>query len=353
MNKKLPPFRSHIVEMAPYHPPLSGRLGSGRMLLDFNERIRPLPDEVLKVLSHWGEAGTSWCYPEYDGLEPLLADYIGCEEARIFFGNGSDQLLDCVFRAVVAPGEGVLLPSPSFAMYRQLAGLVESKISTYSLLGEDPMGAFVEGLKGQPRLAVICNPNNPTGTLLDPVELRQLFMDHPDTWFMVDEAYAEFSERSVLEGGVLDNVVVTRTLSKAFGLAGLRFGYMVAHPQMNEQCGKIRGPYDVNMLAGIATRAVMENRDEVLLYRDEVVQRAKPMLEEFLSGLGIEFLPSKANFLLLPSPPKGLLEFLEENGVRVRKMSQPELKGAFRVSIGDVAATRECMEAMAAFFEDN
>lgn len=320
------------------------------MLLDFNERIRPLPDVILKDLAHWGEAGTSWCYPEYEGLEEVLASYIGCEEERVFFGNGSDQLLDCVFRAVVSPGESVLLPTPSFAMYRQLAFLAEAKIEDYSLLGENPMEVFKKGVEKKPRMAVICNPNNPTGTLLEPKELLELFGAHPDVWFLVDEAYAEFSGRSVLEGGDLDNVVVTRTLSKAFGLAGLRFGFMVAHPLMNEQCGKIRGPYDVNMLAGQAAKKVMENREEVLAYRDEVVHRAKPMLEDFLRGKDLEFLPSEANFLLLPSPPQGLLEHMEAQGIRVRKMSQPELEGAFRVSIGDLAATRECIEAIATFF---
>jgi histidinol-phosphate aminotransferase len=336
--------------MESYHPPLSGRLSSGRMLLDFNERVRPLPDEVLKTLSHWGEAGTSWCYPEYEGLEPLLAEYIGCSEERVFFGNGSDQLLDCVFRAVVAPGDEVLIPNPSFAMYAQLAGLAEAKISRYSLLSENPILELRNQMKKKPKMVVVCNPNNPTGTLLEPKDLVDLFNDFPDVWFMVDEAYAEFSRRSVLEFGDLDNVVVTRTLSKAFGLASLRFGYMIAHPDMNEQCGKIRGPYDVNTLAGHAAKAVMENREEVLKYRDEVVDRAKPMLETFLEEKGLEFLPSQANFLLLPSPPQGLLEHMEDQGFRLRKMSQPELKGAFRVSIGDVAATRECTEAMASFF---
>ena len=126
-------FRQNILNMNPYHPPRSGRLSSGQLLLDFNERVTPVHPAVLQAMADWVASGSSWCYPEYDGLEAAIAEYVEVKEKHVFFGNGSDQLLDCIFRAVVDPQDLVLLPSPSFAMYAQCADLVEARVATFSL----------------------------------------------------------------------------------------------------------------------------------------------------------------------------------------------------------------------------
>lgn len=343
-------FRPHLLAMEAYHPPLSGRLDSGRLLLDFNERVRPLPDVVLSTLAQWCEGGSSWCYPEYPGLEEAIAGHVGCAVDEVFVGNGSDQLLDCVMRAVIEPGAKVLVPSPSFAMYGQLAKLAQGETVTYSTLNEDTVAPLEAAMAEDVRLAVVCNPNNPTAGFMPPQALRELFARYPNTWFLVDEAYMEFSGESVLlPGESLPNVVVTRTFSKAFGLAGLRMGFMVAPPEMNEHCSKIRGPYDVNRLGTVAVMSVLEHSEAVLAYRDEVVEKAKPMLEEKLRAMGLRFFPSRANFLLVMNPPSDLVAFLDASGIRVRQMRQTELKGAFRISVGDVPATREAIEALEAY----
>lgn len=345
-------FRPHILNMKPYHPPLSGRLGSGSHLLDFNERLKPVHESVLKAMNDWVDAGASWCYPEYDGLVEAIAKYAKADPSEVFIGNGSDQLLDCLFRAVVAPGETVLLPSPSFAMYRQCADLVEANIETYSLLAQDPLGELSVALKshGDVRMAVVCQPNNPTGTLLPVEGLRTLIQEHPSVWFIVDEAYVEFSGESLYDAQrPLENVVITRTFSKAFGLAALRLGYMIASEDMLEQCGKIRGPYDINRLAVVAALASFEHVDDVLDYVKEVMEESKPKVEDALSDLGCPALPSRANFLLVKNPPEGLKEHLNSSGFRVRAMSQPELKGAIRISVGHREVTESLLASLAEF----
>jgi histidinol-phosphate aminotransferase len=345
-------FRQNILKMNPYHPPLSGRLSSGQLLLDFNERVTPVHEAVRQAMTDWVNSGASWCYPEYDGLEKALSQYALVEPQHIFFGNGSDQLLDCIFRAVVDPGDLVLLPSPSFAMYAQCADLVEAKTATFSYLAEDPLAELKKALSQQtPRMVVICQPNNPTGTFLDVPALRQLFDQYPNVWFLVDEAYYEFSSESVLENHQTPrpNVVVTRTFSKAFGLAALRFGYMVASEDLNEQCGKIRGPYDINRLVAIAAEVALNHLDEVKCYAREVMEEAKPLLEGALKNLGCDFMASRSNFLLVKNPPLGLVEHLDNSGIRVRAMRQKELTGACRISIGNVAATQKVLAALRNF----
>lgn len=344
-------FRQHILDMKPYHPPLSGRWSSGETLLDFNERVLPVHEKVNETMMAWLASGGSWCYPEYDGLSEAIAKYTGAPLESVFFGNGSDQLLDCLFRAVVAPGDQVLLPSPSFAMYKQCAALVESEVSTYSMLSVDPLEEMASELKAKEvRLAVVCQPNNPTGTMLDVAALRSLIELHPKVWFIVDEAYFEFSGQSIYDPLVpLDNLVVTRTFSKAFGLAALRLGYMLASEEMNEQCGKIRGPYDVNRLAAVGALASFEHLDDIQAYAKEVMEECKPAVERAFAELACPAMASQANFLLIREPREGLLEHLQRDGFRVRQMSQPELKGDFRISIGHRAVTDELLSSLSRF----
>jgi histidinol-phosphate aminotransferase len=344
-------FRPHILNMKPYHPPLSGRWESGSHLLDFNERLKPVHESVLKAMKDWVDSGASWCYPEYEGLVEAIANYAKADPAQVFIGNGSDQLLDCLFRAVVAPKDKVLLPSPSFAMYRQCADLVEADIKTYSLLAENPLLELSKALDaGNIRMAVVCNPNNPTGTFIEVEGLRALISKHPEVWFIVDEAYMEFSGETLHEADKpLDNLVITRTFSKAFGLAALRLGYMIASKAMLEQCGKIRGPYDINRLAVVAALASFEHVDDVQDYVKEVMEDSKLKMESALDQLGCPALPSRANFLLIKKPLAGLKEHLISSGFRVRAMSQPELKGAIRISVGHREVTESFLASLASF----
>lgn len=343
-------FKPSILEMKAYHPPLSGRLSSGQHLLDFNERVRPVCAKVQDAMAKWVQSGQSWCYPEYDGLSQSLADYGGVGPKNVFFGNGSDQLLDVFFRAVVSPRDRVLLPSPSFAMYKQCAQLVEAQYEQYSMLTEDPLSHLESALSvADTRLVVICNPNNPTGTLLDPVRLNVLFEKFPQTWFLVDEAYVEFSGASVVgDQGLDENVVVSRTFSKAFGLASLRFGFLMGSEELIEQLGKVRGPYDVNTLAAVAARASLDNLDDVRGYAKEVMQEAKPLVEAALNEIGCSVMPSCANYVLMETP-QGLAEHLENSGIRIRKMSQEELKGRYRMSIGDLQSARRAVIVLKQF----
>ena len=229
-------------------------------------------------MAEWPLTGQTCVYPEYDGFLESLADYSGVAAEDLFFGNGSDQLLDCLFRACIDPRDKVLFTRPSFAMYTQCAHLTEAEIETYSVLSANPLEEVQNQLENNEiRMAIFCQPNNPTGTLLDLKAVENCIRSFPNTWFIIDEAYFEFSKETLIH---LDpwpeNLVITRTFSKAFGMAALRLGYMKASQAMIEQCGKIRGPYDTNQFAIVAAKIALEHRDEILSYIDEVMGPSKP-----------------------------------------------------------------------------
>ena len=343
-------FRKNILAMSEYSPPLSGRGSSGKLLLDFNERTDSLPKKVLTRLQQWCEEGKTQVYPEYGELLSKLSEYTKVPPQQLMFGNGSDQVLDCVFRAVVDEGDSVLLPTPSFAMYPQFAKMAAAELKTYSLLGSNPVAELEKELEKGVRLAVLCQPNNPTGTMMPSSEVTRLIKAYPKTWFLVDEAYYEFSGETQLSAALPDNLVITRTFSKAFGLAGLRFGYLIGSQDMVTQCSKIRGPYDVNQMSAYAAGVVLEEREDIFKYVHEVMTVLKPQVESFLLEKGVDFYPSRANYLLLKNTPQGLGETLQKEGILTRSMSQAELKGELRVSIGGTLATEKLLNALNSFF---
>lgn len=342
-------YRKNILAMKTYAPPLSGRRGSHELLLDFNERTTPPPDFVLERLAAWSKSGECRLYPEYDGLMEAIASYAEEKTENIISGVGSDQLLDCIFRAVVDPGDTVVLPVPSFSMYKQCALLAEAKMVEYNLLEDHSCAGLRQALRSsKARLAVAGQPNNPTGGIYDPIELRKLAAEFPDTWFIADEAYFEFSRMTLLsrKSPLPRNLVVTRTLSKTFGLAGLRLGYAVASVEMIEQLLKIRGPYDVNQASVVAAMAALSCADEVTAYAREVMEAQKPRVEEALRRKGLAFLPSHANFLLLPEGKKRMEPPLKKLGIRCRSMTHPLLARAIRLGLGDRESTDRLIEAI-------
>ncbi len=343
-------FCRSVLDVHEYRPPLQGRSTTDELLLDFNERTDPLPPVVLEALAGWCLGGRTQVYPEYNGFLEALSSYTGLPEDHLFFGVGSDQLIDCVFRAVTDPGDVALIPAPSFAMYAHSAALAQADTRTFDMMASDLAGVARERLaERRVRIAVFGQPNNPTGGMIPSQVLLELVRDNPETWFLVDEAYAEFSGDSLLplvSRQFPQNLVVARTFSKAFGLAALRIGYVVASPAMVMQLAKIRGPYDLSSLASYAALVVLRHRDEVLSYATEVMSIYKPRVEAALRSRKIAFLPSQANFLLIPGGVALLADHLKSHGIRTRVMGQPELTGALRISIGGAEATRRLLDAL-------
>jgi histidinol-phosphate aminotransferase len=198
-----------------------------------------------------------------------------------------------------------------------------------------PVEAVRKALTPDVRVLVIVSPNNPTGSMIAEAELEALLRDFPQVAVLLDEAYAEFSGRSVI-GWVsrFDNLAVFRTFSKAYAIPSLRLGFVAANPAFITELYKIRGPYDVNMMAVAAAEAQLEHPEHWRGYVREVMEVAKPKVEAFFRERGVTFYPGTANFLLVrPKDCADAVAFLKSRGILVRPQ-KGLAANCFRVSIG-------------------
>jgi histidinol-phosphate aminotransferase len=322
---------SRIKAIEPYRPPLDGRTAFFGDLLDFNERTTQWPAATI------GDLRLN-LYPEYFDLVANIARYVGSSPDSVMITNGTDQAIDVIFRTFSDTGDSVVIPEPTFSMYQQYAHVNGCKIVTPLYMTAPfryPTSAVVETVKDA-KIVVVCNPNNPTGTLVPNVEIRDLASALPNTIIYVDEAYFEFSRHTAV--GLIDkypNIIVSRTFSKAFGLAGLRIGYLIANATHIREMLKVRGPYDVNAPAANAAAQVLALQSEVVAYSTEVMQNAKPLVEKFFANSKISFHASAGNFILFePVNAQRVAEVLRENGVAVRAQTRPLVQNMLRVTIG-------------------
>ncbi|MFA5792466.1 MAG: histidinol-phosphate transaminase [Candidatus Gracilibacteria bacterium] len=341
--------KKYIQVLTPYCPPIDNRRKYGGILLDFNERTVPACKAVRDALATFARRGKFNVYPEYMDLPKKIATYAGANEESLMITNGVDQGIDLIFRTFSGEGDKVIIPSPSFAMFYQCAGTVGNQIlqPAYGSNGEFPFEEVMSLIDDEVRVIVICNPNNPTGTLVPLKQIEQIAKKAKSSVVLVDEAYAEFSglfATQLLKDN--PNIVITRTFSKSFGLAAFRIGYILTSKENICELEKVRGAYDVNVPACMVVEAALENVKEMKNYVDEVMNKSKPMLEEFFTKNGIRFLPSKSNFIAFQvNNARELAEKLDANGFRLRPQKSPLLINFLRVSIGTVKQTKQFIKA--------
>jgi len=266
--------------------------------------------------------------------------------------NGADAAIRGVFDAFGLPGSTFLTTEPTFGYYRpcaQIAGMTVEAVPYTSDLAF-PRAALEARLAASPRICIICNPNNPTSTLVAPGLLLELARAHEQTLFVIDELYASFTKQSVLpEATRQPNVLALRSLSKSMGIAGLRLGFACGAPELVERTFRVTGPYDINTFAVVAAKAALADADYVDSFVAEVAA-AKAWTVERLERLGLRYFSQGGNFLLVwPGRDVGVVESaLRERGILVRSMAgKPVIDGAFRLSVG----TREQMARFFAAFE--
>lgn len=334
-----------IQKMKPYSPPLEGRRKFSGMLCDFNERTVPVSPKVLAALRDFAKQNQLQIYPEYGTrLQEKIAKYGGVLPKQVMVTNGSDQGIDLIFRTFTRENDAVVIPSPSFAMFYQCAEIVGNKVAApaYFLPNLDyPIAEVLSAIDDGARLVVICNPNNPTGTLSELAEIEKILAAaaKKDCIVYIDEAYAEFSGVSAAPLiNKYPNLLITRTFSKAFGLPSLRIGYVLSNAANIAELQKVRGPYDVNMAGFTAALASLDDVSETQKYIEEVMNKAKPLIENFFRKQKIPFYPSGANFVLFkPKNAQKTFEKLKDAGILTRPRSGPNIDGTLRLTIGTIA----------------
>lgn len=293
-------------------------------------------------------------YPDKDGsaLRARLGQLCGVAASQIVLGNGASELIDLAARALLQAGDEMLLPSPAFPSYRAAALRAGARLVTVPMPGGHcDVDALIGHITPATRLVVAVTPHNPCGTVLRCADLARLLAALPQqACLLVDEAYREFADAgeqpdlSVFCGE--QRLFVIRSLSKAYGLAGLRIGYGIARPALAAQLDALRQPFNTGSLAQAAALAALD--DDAHLARSVAHNSAgRDCLERGLAALGIEFTPSQANFVLFHAGPQGV-EALAAHGVLVKCMARFGLPGYARVSVGRAADNARFLEALAA-----
>ena len=337
------PLRGTIRKLSWYHAPDEGR--KGRLRLDLNENTAGASREVMRALARMKAEQISF-YPEYKPAERELARYFQVKPEQLLVTNGVDDALRVICDGFAERGKPVLLVEPTFAMYRFYAEMEGARI--VSLRYDDklrfPFDAVLRALRRQrPRLFFLANPNNPTGELLELAKLRRILDAAKRTMVVIDEAYYEFS--GLTAAGWIrryPNLIVTRTFSKASGLAGLRLGCLISNAEVVTALGRLRDPFSVNSAAIAAGLAVVRHPAAVRRYAAEVAA-ARRELTQALERLGVAAYPSVANFLLADFGEAGpaLLAELARRGILLRdRRGDFGRAGWVRITIGTRAQTR-------------
>ena len=347
----MPKFRENIKKMSPYKPPLEGRREGRYLLLDFNEMTIESSPKVKKALREFADSGRIQVYPEYGDLTEKIAQYAGVESSQVLVTNGSDQAIDIIFRAFVEKGDKIIIPSPSFTMFYQAASIQGVEILK-PLYREDlsfPTEEVLELIDSDIKLLVLCNPNNPTGTAISQGDFLKILKKAKEKNIAVlhDEAYFEFSGITAKDFiAEYDNLFLTRTLSKQFGIASVRAGYIISQEKNIQELLKIRGPYDVNMFAKVAIEAALDDAEYSKKYIQEIMEKSKPRLKNFFLEHHIKFWESAANFFLVKPPDqKKAFAVLKEEGILVRPREGENIEGTIRVSVGTLQDTERFIKA--------
>jgi histidinol-phosphate aminotransferase len=345
--------RSAVAAMSEYHPPIEGRVEQDYLLLDFSESTVPPSPHVLQAMQDYLAGGKVRMYPAYGDLSEKLARYVGVTPEQLLVTNGSDGAIQLILRAVLEPGDEIVLPKPYFSVIGSTAESLAAKLvcppyrPDYSFPFEEVLAAVTP----KTRMIVVINPNNPTGTSASLEQVETLLKRFPDVAIYVDEAYYEFS--GVTAVPLLKqygNLVISRTFSKAMAMAGLRFGYAVAEPGLIRQLYKLRIPYDVNSLAVVAAAASLDHPEPWQSYVREVMQRAKPLVERFLTEHGVPFVKSDCNFMMVrDDDPERVYGYLKARDILVRPQRQaPQY---FRVSVGTVEEMRRFLQVYGEYLD--
>ncbi len=345
------PIRKAVLALASYNAPKEGR--AKKLRLDFNENTVGCSPAVLRALSRM-TAEEMAIYPEYQAATKRLAKFFGVRPVEMHLTNGIDDALHVIADAFLDDGDSVLVVEPTFDMYRFFAELAGARVvalrydEEMRFPTEDVVRALRQPPARRPRALYIANPNNPTGTLVQPEELCRILRAGPKTLVLVDEAYFDFAGVTILPWiRRYPNLLVARTFSKSAGLAALRIGCLFGNPQLMSAIRRASTPYPVNSAALVAAEAAVRDLGFLRGYTREVLQ-SRAMLEKGLVKLGAHIYPSSANFVLADFGPtaKRLIRALDRKGILVRGRRDFPREGFVRISAGTRADTRKLLRAM-------
>ena len=357
------PLSSFLKTLPTYQP--------GRPLEEVARELGLPAEAIIKVASNENPFGPSPLavaamqkslagvnlYPDGNAyyLRQKLAAKLGVEPANLILGNGSNEIIEFAGHALLAPGAHVVVSQYCFAVYPIVTALFGANLITVPAKNyEHDLPAMLRAITPRTRIVFVANPNNPTGTLVFREEVIRFVNEVPDDVLLVmDEAYIDFLEDpldlvSLVRLGARPNLILMRTFSKIYGLAGLRIGYGIGNPEFVAALEKIRQPFNINQVAQVAALAALDDVEHVRKTRANNFAGLE-FFKRMFRDLKLEYVPSYANFILVRvGDGQRIFEAMQKQGVIVRPMAGYQLPEWVRISIGTPQENERCLGALKA-----
>jgi histidinol-phosphate aminotransferase len=339
--------RARVLAMKEYHPPLGGR---DALRLDFNENTLACSPKVREVLGRIS-AGDLTRYPERAPVEAIVAAHLDLDAPQVALTNGVDEAIHVLFETFLEQGDELLLPVPTYTMYEVYSSATDARVVAVQAADDlqFPFARLLAAITPQTRIIAIANPNSPSGTVATRAQLMEIANRAPQAVVLVDEAYFHFHGETVIDlVGVVPNLIVARTFSKAYGLAGLRLGLLAGPDELMRWIKRVLSPYSVNSLALACLPPALEDTAYLDWYVGEVLA-ARKEFETVLDSAGVRRWSSRANFILTEIGPRHaeFVRLMSAAGVLVRdRSSDPGCDGRVRITIGTREQMRQAVVAL-------
>jgi histidinol-phosphate aminotransferase len=340
-------LRENIKKLVPYSSARDEFKGAASVYLDANENAfgSPLDEQYNRYPD-----------PMQYQVKVRLSEIKGVPARNIFLGNGSDEAIDILFRSFCNPGvDNVIIVPPTYGMYEVSANINDVQLKRVPLTEEYQLNleAIAQSIDEHTKMIFICSPNNPTGNSINRDDIETLLANF-NGLVVVDEAYINFSRQKTFIQELTEyaNLVVLQTLSKAWGLAGLRIGMAFASEEIIEVMNKVKPPYNINEASQQLALQALQNTEQVNNWiKETLTQRDKLVLQLKTFDFVLDIYPSDANFILVKTTnAKGIYNYLVENGIIVRDRSKVELcEGALRITVGTPAENDKLLETLKSY----
>jgi len=346
-SQAYPTPRARVQAMKEYHPPLGSR---DAMRLDFNENTLACSPKVREVLARIS-AGDLTRYPERQPVEAIVAAHLGLAAEQVALTNGVDEAIHVLFESFLEAGDELLLPVPTYTMYEVYASATDARVVPVQAADDlhFPYERLLASITQRTKIIAIANPNSPSGSVATREQLVEIARRAPQAVLLVDEAYFHFYGESVIDLiGTVPNLILARTFSKAYGLAGLRLGLLAGQVELMRWVRRVLSPYSVNSLALACLPPALEDTAYLDWYVREVLE-ARKEFEAALDKAGVRRWPSRANFILVEigSQHAEFVRLMRAAGVLVRdRSSDPGCDGRVRITIGTREQMRQAVVAL-------
>jgi histidinol-phosphate aminotransferase len=345
--------REAVRNLKAYHPPLGNRQG---LRLDFNENTVGCSPRVMQRLRQL-DAEQLTRYPQREPLEAVVASHLGIFPEELLLTNGTDEAIHLICETYLEPNDEAIIVVPTFSMYEIYAAATGAKVLA-APAGEEfrfPLESVLAHINERTRLIAVANPNNPTGTLASAKDLLEIAAAAPHSALLVDEAYFEFCGETLMpQIRKFPHLFVSRTFSKAYGLAGLRIGVLACHPDQMQFVRPVSSPYNVNSIALACLPDALADQGYIREYVGAVIG-GRERLERELQEWGVHYWPSRANFVLMyfGSRASAFILAMRQRGILVRDRSGDQgCAGCVRITIGSTAQTDQMLAALRQVFEE-